>query len=143
MGPMEILSSEPPADDFEEAAQNAILAAGKLIDEQSERIELLEERIESQEQLLTQLTMGYQELNTAFEVLCWKIFGSDPEAEADFREKMDTARSAMMGWLRDSVKYMGFSDEDLADTVGSLLQSDEPPDQRYRRSAGVPDESDS
>ena len=143
MGPMEILSSEPPADDFEEAAQNAILAAGKLIDEQSERIELLEERIESQEQLLTQLTMGYQELNTAFEVLCWKIFGSDPEAEADFREKMDTARSAMMGWLRDSVKYMGFSDEDLADTVGSLLPSDEPPDQRYRRSAGVPDESDS
>ena len=119
--------------DFEDAAQEAILAAGKLIDEQAETITHLEARVDAQEQLLAQLTMGYQELNTAFEVLCWKLFGSDPEAEADFRAKMDVAREAMMGWLRDSAKYMGVSDDDLATTMGSLLQHDEPVDQRIRR----------
>lgn len=140
----ETLASDTQLDQLDDAMTDVIMTIAGMLDTLGDRLDVVDARLnkldgrfDTYEELFAQITMGYQELNTAFEVLCWKLFGGDPEAEADFRAKMEQARSVMLGWLRDSYKYMGKSDEDLASAMGSLLHTDEPVDQRLRRSGDL------
>jgi len=76
---------------------------------------------EANEKLLAELFMAYQEMASTIEVALWKLWGNDLDESADFQSKLEISRKQLIGWIQQSAKASGTSEQDITNTLANLF----------------------